>query len=695
MRDNNWNDTNAEQWVAEKTAHISDPIEADRELALRVYSSRLIGSDPDLVMHGGGNTSVKVQRPDLFGRMQNVLHVKGSGWDLDSLQAEGMPGVRMDTLIDLRALDSLSDEEMVNVQRANLLDSSAPNPSVETLLHAYLPHKVVDHTHATAFLALANLPDAETAVREIFGDRLTSVPYIMPGFALAKKAAEAFDSNPDVEGLVLLKHGHFTFSDTAKASYERVIAHTNEVEDYLAHKAKGRRFTGTVFQNRQALDKEAAVDVLPMLRGLAAKVRGEHHQSAPKHVTLDLRASEPIAEFLQRSDLDALSQRGVASPDHVIRSKGKMLVLTKQDLTSGPDAIAAKVSAYAEAYRAMFTRQNARVGGIKIMLEPHPCVAWVEGVGIVGLGKNAGAAAATADIAEQTVEVMTLGEASGGFHPIGEDDIFDMEYWSLEQAKLAKAKPKPFEGQVALVTGAASGIGLATAQAFAAQGAAVMLADRDGEALEKAKEKVGGACHTVIADLTQHGAGEAVVRAATLRFGGLDVLVSNAGYAQQGSLSDLTEDELRGSFELNFFAHLAVARAAATVMEKQGTGGQMLFNVSKQAVNPGKGFGAYGLPKAATFFLVRQLALELGGKGIRANGINADRIRSGLLTDDFIASRAKARGVSEQSYMAGNLLGKEVEASHVADAFVALAKLERTTAHVVTVDGGNIEASLR
>lgn len=695
MRDNKWNDADAENWVAQKTADMETVTEADRELALRVYSSRLIGSDPDLVMHGGGNTSVKVVRPDLFGRSQNVLHVKGSGWDLDSLQAEGMPGVRMDTLIDLRALDGLSDEEMVNVQRANLLDSSAPNPSVETLLHAYLPHKVVDHTHATAFLALANLPAAETAVREIFGNRLTSVPYIMPGFALAKHAAEAFDQNPDVEGLVLLKHGHFTFADTAKASYEKVISHTNEVEDYLAHKASGRRFTGTVFQDRQPLDEAIAVDVLPVLRGLAAKVRGDHHESAPKHVTLDLRSSESIAEFLGRNDLDTLSQRGVASPDHVIRSKGKMLILTRQDLVSGPATIAAKVNAYAGAYREMFARQNDRVGGIKIMLEPHPCVAWIAGVGIVGIGKNAAAAAATADIAEQTVEVMTLGEASGGFHPIGENDIFDMEYWSLEQAKLAKAKPKPFEGQVALVTGAASGIGLATAQAFAAQGAALVLADRDGEALEKAKEKVGGACHTVVADLTQAGAGAEIVNVATLRFGGLDILVSNAGFAQQGMLTELSEDELRASFELNFFAHLAVARAAAGVMEKQSTGGQMLFNVSKQAVNPGKGFGAYGMPKAATFFLVKQLALELGGKGIRANGINADRIRSGLLTDDFIASRAKARGVSEESYMAGNLLGKEVEASHVAEAFVALAKLDRTTAHIITVDGGNIEASLR
>ncbi len=687
MRNNLWNDQDATAWMADADT------EADRLLAERVYSSRIIGADPDLVMHGGGNTSVKVRRTDLLGNDIDVLHVKGSGWDLDTLEAPGLPGLRIAPLMALRQLDALSDEDMVNVQRANLIDTTSPNPSVETLLHAYLPHRFVDHTHATAFLAMANLPEAEKAVSEIFGDRLICVPYIMPGFALAKEAADIFDAHPDCEGMVLLKHGHFTFGDTAKASYDRVIAHTNAVEEWLAHKANGRTFARTV--SRQRAPAGTNTNALPVLRGAIAKLRGAHHDAGAKPVVMDVRANAVIDAFLRASDLQALAQRGVGSPDHVIRTKGRMLVLTGADVEAGTDAIHAKVSAYADAYRAMFDRQNARAGGHKIMLEPHPCVAWIEGLGIAGIGKDAKAASVAADIAEQTLEVMTLGEAAGGFHPIGEDDLFDMEYWSLEQAKLAKASAKPFTGQIVAVTGGAGAIGLATAKAFAAEGAAVALIDRDEQACAAAAGQLGANALAVTADLGENGAAQAAIDAVIARFGGIDIVVSNAGYALQGDVLALDDETLRASFEVNFFAHRQIAKATVSALRAQGHGGQILFNVSKQAVNPGKGFGAYGLPKAATFFLLRQLALELGGEGIRVNGVNADRIRSGLLTDDFIMDRAAARGVSTGDYMAGNLLKQEVEAHHVADAFVALAKAERTTAHVMTVDGGNIEAALR
>ncbi len=689
MRQNKWNDDEAQKWIA---AAGSDP--ADQALALRVYTSRLIGADPDLVMHGGGNTSVKVKRRDLLGEEIDVLHVKGSGWDLDTLEAPGLPGVRIDPLLRLRALDALSDEDMVNMQRSSLIDSTAPNPSVEALLHAYLPHVFVDHTHATAFLALGNLPDAVSVIREIFGGRVGVVPYIMPGFALAKKAAEVFEADPSVEGLVLLKHGHFTFGASARESYERMIDHTNLVEDYLAGNAAGRRFSSTVHAMRSGRE-DVAETVLPALRGAIAKIRGDHGGGDPLPVVLDTRAGETIDAFLKRDDLDELSGRGVASPDHVIRTKGRMLILTNDDVAAGADAIARKVEDYTARYRSEFENQNGRIGGGKIMLEPHPCVIWVPGLGIVGAGKDAAAASAIADLAEQTVEVMTLGEASGGFRPIEADDLFDIEYWSLEQAKLKKSSAKPMAGRIVVVTGGAGTIGLATARAFAAEGAAIALVDLNETACAEAAASVGRHCLAIGADLTKPGAAADVVRRIIRRFGGVDVLVSNAGSALQGNLLDLDEAELRQSFELNFFSHLAMARAVGAVLKAQNHGGQMLFNVSKQAVNPGKGFGAYGLPKAATFFLVRQLALELGGDGIRVNGVNADRIRSGLLTDDFISGRAKARGVSEADYMAGNLLKAEVEARHVADAFVALARSERTTAHITTVDGGNIEAALR
>lgn len=686
MRENRWNQAEAAEWM-----DAAGQNGADQALAERVYSSRLIGSDPDLVMHGGGNTSIKLSRPDLFGAAQDVLHIKGSGWDLDTLQAPGLPGVRLDPLRTLRALDGLSDEEMVNVQRANLLDSTAPNPSVETLLHAFLPQRVVDHTHATSFLALANLPDAAAAVQSIFGGRLAVVPYIMPGFALAKAAADVFDANPHVEGLVLLQHGHFTWGQTAKESYDKVIEHTNAVEAWLAEKAGGRTFSCTVARNRTPSEAQKALAVLPELRGAAARARGS--ENAPKPVVVDLRSGPSVETFLARDDLAVLATRGVSSPDHVIRTKGRMLLVSPDDQTG--EGVEELTRHYSANYTAMFDRQNDRVGGGKTMLETVPHIAWLEGIGIACVGKDAKTASIIGDLAEQSVEVMILGEAAGGYHPIGEDDLFDMEYWSLEQAKLSKAKPKPLEGQVTVVTGAANGIGLATAKAFAQEGSALVLVDRDGDALEAAAQAVGGGCATVVADLTDEAAAQQVIDAAVLRFGGIDILVSNAGYALQGTLNDLEEDALRASFELNFFAHLSLSRCAARVMDRQGTGGQMLFNVSKQAVNPGKGFGAYGMPKATTLFLVRQLALELGEKGIRVNGINADRIRTGLLTDDFIKSRSAARGVSEADYMSGNLLKREVEARHVADGFVALAKMERTTAHILTVDGGNIEAALR
>jgi rhamnose utilization protein RhaD (predicted bifunctional aldolase and dehydrogenase)/NAD(P)-dependent dehydrogenase (short-subunit alcohol dehydrogenase family) len=680
MVQDRWRDTDANAALAS-----AGPDPADQALALRVYTSRLIGADPDLVMHGGGNTSVKVRRRDLFGREIEVLHVKGSGWDLETIEARGLPGVRMAELKELRALATLSDEDMVNVQRCNLLDCTAPTPSVETLLHAYLPHAVVDHTHATAMLALANLPDVAAACREIFGDRVALVPYIMPGLALAKAAAAVFEENPDVEGLLLVNHGHFTFGDDSRQSYRRVVDHVNEVEAWFAGRAAPHL---TVPRSNHA-----AIDILPVLRGAIAEVASDDRDAAMP--VFDLRAGPEVITFLERPDLASLARSGPATPDHVIRTKGFPLLLPPAVVADGRTAIEAATRKFAAEYRAYFARQAPRAAQPKTMLAPTPGLAWIPGLGIVGIGADAQAARIAADLGEQTVRVMNDAVAAGGFRSIGEDDIFDMEYWSLEQAKLGKGASPPFRGRIVLVTGAAGAIGRAIVQAFRASGASVFLVDRDAEALERTMKTLGCDAGGVVLDLADEAAGHAAVEACVERFGGLDIVVSNAGAAWTGEMANLPEATLRKSFELNFFAHHHLAQAAVAVLRAQGRGGQLLFNVSKQAVNPGKGFGAYGLPKAATFFLVRQLALELGGDGIRVNGVNADRIRSGLLTDAFIAERAQARGIDAAAYMAGNLLKREVEARHVADAFAALARAERTTGHVMTVDGGNIEASLR
>ena len=685
---NRWDDNEAKKFIGAAGADL-----ADQELALRVYTSQIIGQDLNLVLHGGGNTSCKLKRKDIFNNEIDVLHVKGSGWDLGVIEAPGLPGVRLSPLLELRQLDALSDEDMVNLQRANLLDSTSPNPSVETLLHAFLPHTYVDHTHASAMLSLADLPNAEAVVNEIFGDRLVCVPFIMPGFELAKVAAEIYDSNPDVEGLILINHGHFAFGDNAKESYDRLIEHTNMVEAWL------EKTSGFIPKNAEGHSEKMSVkaaDILPMLRGIIgdanAAFTGNGDIAMP---VMDMRNGYNVQEFFARDDLASLSRRGVATPDHVIRTKNYPLHLTADILAGGRAAVSEAVEGFVAEYTTYFDTNNVRFNGAKTMLMPTPNLAWIEGVGIVGISANANAAGAASDLAAQNITAMTNGEACGGFYPVSAEKLFDMEYWSLEQAKLGKGIPPVLQGRVVMITGGCGAIGLATAKAFAAFGANIFLVDLEDKTLQSTLSNLGSGHGGVALDITTKDAASQAMDACIQQFGGLDILVSNAGAAWTGEMTTLDDDVLRKSFELNFFAHQAFAKAAAGIFVTQGRGGQILFNVSKQAVNPGKGFGAYGIPKAATFFLLRQLALELGPQGVRVNGINADRIRSGLLDEAFVAERAQARGIDEKTYMAGNLLRREVEASHVGNAFVALALSERTTAHVMTVDGGNIEAALR
>ena len=685
---NRWDESEAKNAVAG-----AGDLQADQALAIQVYASRLLGADRTLVQHGGGNTSCKVTRQDVFGVDQPVLHIKGSGHDLAVITPDGMPAVLLDPLQALRALDGVPDEDMVNTVRRNMLDASGPDPSVEILLHAYLPHTYINHTHATAMLAIADLPNAAEVVQEIFGDRVAVVAFHMPGFDLGKAAAEVYEANPDVEGLLLLNHGHFSFAQDAKTAYDRMIRHVNMAEDWIGKK------TGRVLKQPGAANpvmQAKAVELLPVLRGIIGDRRAQFTGNRDDFMpVMDLRAGANVQEFMARPDLATLAKRGVATPDHVIRTKNHPLLLMQDTLVGGKQSIIAAVDSYIADYKDYFNRNNTRDPASKTMLNPTPDLAWIEGVGIVGMGADACAARIAADLAEQNIAAASNGEDCGGFYPVGEKQLFDMEYWSLEQAKLPSRNYPRFAGHVVLITGGGGAIGLATAQAFADLGANIFLVDLGEEALAKGLTALGPDHGGIALDITAKGAAGKAIDACVARFGGLDILVSNAGAAWTGEMIDLDDALLRKSFELNFFAHQTFSKAAALVFQSQGRGGQLLFNVSKQAVNPGKGFGAYGLPKAATFFLLRQLALELGPLGVRVNGINADRIRSGLLDDDFIKERAKARGIDEGTYMAGNLIRREVEARHVADAFVALAMSERTTAHVMTVDGGNIEAALR
>jgi rhamnose utilization protein RhaD (predicted bifunctional aldolase and dehydrogenase)/NAD(P)-dependent dehydrogenase (short-subunit alcohol dehydrogenase family) len=662
-----------------------------RDLALRVYTSRLLGGEGRLVLHGGGNTSVKMDTTDLIGDAVEVLCVKGSGWDMASIEPAGLPAVRLAPLRRLRARASLSDEEMVNFQRTNLIDSGAPNPSVETLLHAFLPHKFIDHTHSTALLSVTDQPDAEAECRAIYGRRMGYVPYIMPGFGLAKKAAEVYEQDPAVEGLVLLKHGIFTFGDTAREAYERMIAMVTLAEERVA---RGRK---TVFAARALPERVvAAEEAAPILRGACA-MADKARPGAYARFVLDFRDTAAVLAYVNGAELSRYSQTGVATPDHTIRTKNYPLLVpppASGALDRFKREVGEAVAAFVAEYHAYFARQNLRLGNIKRELDPMPRVILVPGLGLFGLGRSAKDAKIAADLAECTIETVAGAEAIGRFESIPENDLFEIEYWSLEQAKLGKGEEKALAGQVALITGGGGAIGAATARLFAKSGAEIAVLDRDGAAAQAVAKSIPGAL-AVGCDVTDATSVRAAFDRVCRRFGGVDIVVSNAGAAWQGKIGTVDETTLRQSFELNFFSHQTVAQNAVRVMLAQGTGGALLFNVSKQAINPGADFGPYGLPKAAALFLMRQYALDYGAEGIRANAVNADRIRSGLLTPEMIRSRSKARGVDEAEYMAGNLLRREVTAEDVAQAFLHHAVALKTTADVTTVDGGNINAILR
>jgi rhamnose utilization protein RhaD (predicted bifunctional aldolase and dehydrogenase)/NAD(P)-dependent dehydrogenase (short-subunit alcohol dehydrogenase family) len=655
-------------------------------LALRTYSARLLGADPTLVLHGGGNTSVKTRTLDLYGEEIEVLCVKGSGWDLATIEPPGHPAVRLAPLLRMRALARLSDEDMVNAQRQNLLDTAAPNPSVETLLHAFIPAKFIDHTHAMAVLALANQPDAQALIARVYGDRVACVPYVMPGFDLAKAAADAFGSRGDLEGLILINHGIFSFGATARESYERMIELVSLAEAYI--EARGG------LRVPPAPSAATGTDCFPVLRGLLARKASRPGQA---RWVFDCRATSETLALVDDPRLGDWAGRGVATPDHVIRTKRHPLVLPSPgpDLAAWSEQADRALDSYVADYEAYFADHAPGAASPKTMLDPLPRVVAIPGVGLIGLGRNAGEARVVADVAQSWAATLLRAEAIGRFAPLGAADTFDMEYWSLEQAKLGKSKARRLESRVVLVTGGGGAIGAAIARAFAGEGAEVVILDIDWERTAAAAAAVGADAFPLACDVTDPGQVEAAFRQACARFGGVDIVVSNAGSATTGMIADIDPRALRASFDLNFFAHQAVAQAAIGVFRAQGIGGVLLFNASKQAINPGRDFGAYGAPKAALLALVRQYALEHGADGVRVNALNPDRIRSGLLTDGMIASRAASRGVSEDVYMSGNLLGCEVTADDVGQGFVFASLLEKTTGAIIPVDGGNAAAMLR
>ena len=502
-----WIDRDAEAAVARYQS-------LGRDVALRVYTTRLLGQDPRLVLHGGGNTSVKTTIADLNGDDVEVLCVKGSGWDMGTIEPAGLPAVRLAPLLKLRAREKLSDEEMVRLQRANLIDPASPNPSVEALLHAFIPHKFIDHTHSTAVLALTDQPDGEALCREVFGARVGYVPYLMPGFGLAKAAARVFEADPSVEGLILVKHGIFSFGADARQAYERMIALVSLAEARLAKNRKPA-FVGAKLPARLA----GVADVAPIIRG-ACSFPDSRTDGAWKRFVLEFRGNDAVMNFVNGTEVARYGQAGVVTPDHNIRIKNKPMVVAapaEGDLAGFRSSVRDAVAAYGEAYKSYFARNNARVGGIKTMLDTVPRVVLVPGVGLFGLGRSRKDAKIAADLAEAAIATITDAEAVGRFEPLPEADLFDVEYWSLEQAKLGGAKELPLAGQVAVITGAAGAIGSATARAFAAAGAEVALLDVDEAAAQAKAKAIGGAALGIRCDVTDAASVRACLRAGRRR----------------------------------------------------------------------------------------------------------------------------------------------------------------------------------
>jgi rhamnose utilization protein RhaD (predicted bifunctional aldolase and dehydrogenase)/NAD(P)-dependent dehydrogenase (short-subunit alcohol dehydrogenase family) len=652
--------------------------------ALRTYTSRLLGAESALVLHGGGNTSAKETIHDTSGRTIDVLYIKGSGWDLATIEPAGIPPTRLAPLLALRNRETLSDEEMVNELRLALLDASAPTPSVEALLHAFLPAKFIDHTHADAILAIADQDDGENICRSIYGRELVWVPYVMPGFELAKLCAAAFESakkkGDPATVIVLERHGVFTYGDTAQASYEKMIEVVTRAEDFIAKKRP------PVLREPPAHLENAESILLPTLRGALARLANEAPERGP---ILTLRRTEDVLHFLERKDLEELVQRGCATPDHVIRTKPHALLMDDLDFAN-PEKLTTQIEAaittFARAYDAYFTEMVAKKSPRK-KLDPWPRVFLIRGVGIVTAGKILRDAEIAADIYEHTIRIIEDAEAVGKYSPVSRDHLFDVEYWSLEQAKIKKVVESALAGKIAIVTGAASGIGRATAEKFLELGAHVVFSDREKIAVENARALI------VECDVTNDESVAGLFRSAVAKFGGVDIVVSNAGNAPEGRLDLKAGDEaLRSSLDINLLAHNTVARHASEIFLAQKTGGCLLFNASKAAFNPGPSFGPYAVAKTALVALMRQHAIDLGKFGVRSNAVNADRIRTGLFSAEIIAARSKARGLTPDSYFRFNLLEREVTAEDVASAFAYLATARATTGCIITVDGGNAAA---
>jgi len=637
-------------------------------LALRVYSSRLLGIDPTLVLHGGGNTSVKIRETNLVGEEEDILYVKGSGWDLATIEAAGFTPIRMAHLQKLAKLETLSDLQMVNELKTQQTVAGAPTGSVEAILHAVLPYPYVDHTHADAVITIANTPEGEARIREIYGQDTVIIPYVMPGFDLARKVAEQFseEAGDSTIGMVLMNHGIFSFGDTSKEAYERMIALVDRAERYLK---ESHAWDIPLLQQERTQDPQ---------RVPIAELRRDLSDAAGFPCVLATHDDDRCLAFARRSDIGAVSRRGPATPDHVIRTK--RVPLLSRDL-----------SAFADAYRAYFDEHAPGARTPVQMLDPAPRIILDPVLGMVTAGKSAKEATIVADIYRQTMDIIERAERLGGWQALPARDIFDMEYWELEQAKLRKpGKPPLFQGEVALVTGAASGIGRACVESLLERGATVLALDlnEDITALFDRPD-----CLPMVCDVTNRDGVIEALEAGARRFGGLDMLILNAGLFPAGTpIADLDDTDWHRVMSVNLDANLTLLRECHPLLARAPRNGRVVVIGSKNVPAPGPGAAAYSSSKAALTQLMRVAALEWGGDGIRVNMLHPDAVfDTGVWTDEVLTARAAYYGMTVEQYKTKNLLGTEIRSRDVAELAAEMCGplFAKTTGAQVPLDGGN------
>jgi rhamnulose-1-phosphate aldolase/alcohol dehydrogenase len=677
MVKNLWNETEYSQ--------ISDLLDQ------RVYSSRLLGQDADLVMHGGGNTSVKGEVTDLLGRKKKVLYVKGSGWDLASIERPGYPAVTLEPLLELRELSTLGDPEMVNVLRTLLIDCQSPDPSVETLLHAFLPHRFIDHTHADAILTLTNQPDGEQKIRDLYGSRVGIVPYVMPGFQLAKLCTEVFERDPKVEGLVLLNHGIFTFGDSAKQSYDRMVQLVKEAEEWIVSRTA----------------PPAALPPVPKspYKMLWAQMIRKQLLQRKFRPLVECDDSDEIIRFLEMPDAQQSCGRGPLTPDHVIRTKQLPLFVPAADsLSSDPAAIDQLLSRLLDEYRrnytAYFTKNCEEKRVERQMLDPLPRVFLVPRVGLFTVGASTKEAKIAMDIYQHTLRVIKNGNEIGAYEALGDGDLFDVEYWVLEQAKL-KLGPKkmPLSGKIAVITGAASGIGLAIAREFLLQGANVHVLDIQDEKFSQVTKvlqplaKSGNKFYCHKTNVAQRNDMSRTIGEIIALNGGIDIVVANAGIFPASQLIETIDDkDWARSLDVNLNGAFYLISESLRWLRIQGHGGDVVVIGTKNVPAPGKEAAAYSVAKAAETQLARVAALEAGAYGVRVNMLHPHLIfDTALWSESLIAERAKAYAMSAEQYKTNNLLKTELSSHDVAKACFALVGgyFNKTTGAQIPVDGGS------